>query len=392
MLKENWTYKKFSEVFNLQMGKTPSRDNLAYWGGNNVWVSIADLKDKYIESSKEHITDIAVSESGINKVPQGTAIMSFKLTIGRSAITKCDLFTNEAIMSFEPKEKNILAADYIYYYLKGCKWTGANKAVMGQTLNKKTISENIFAYPSIEIQSRIVFELDLLQSIIDKQQAQLKELDTLAQAVFYDMFGDPVENEKGWEVKKLEEIMSIPSRNGLTKPTAIRGTGVPMISMGELFANPIIKDSIKATLVPVSKKEIELSQIIRGDLLFARQSLSLEGAGKCSFVESCLQPTVFESHIIRIRVDNCVTHPRYVFYYFLSPYGKSEIRKRVYQVAAAGIKGSELIKIPIPIPPLSLQQSFVEKIEAIEQQKARIRQSIAETQRLFDYTMDKYFG
>ena len=391
-MKENWTYKKFSEVFNLQMGKTPSRDNLAYWGGNNVWVSIADLKDKYIESSKEHITDIAVSESGINKVPQGTAIMSFKLTIGRSAITKCDLFTNEAIMSFEPKEKNILAADYIYYYLKGCKWTGANKAVMGQTLNKKTISENIFAYPSIEIQSRIVFELDLLQSIIDKQQAQLKELDTLAQAVFYDMFGDPVENEKGWEVKKLEEIMSIPSRNGLTKPTAIRGTGVPMISMGELFANPIIKDSIKATLVPVSKKEIELSQIIRGDLLFARQSLSLEGAGKCSFVESCLQPTVFESHIIRIRVDNCVTHPRYVFYYFLSPYGKSEIRKRVYQVAAAGIKGSELIKIPIPIPPLSLQQSFVEKIEAIEQQKARIRQSIAETQRLFDYTMDKYFG
>ena len=391
-MKENWTYKKFSEVFNLQMGKTPSRDNLAYWGGDNVWVSIADLKDKYIESSKEHITDIAVSESGINKVPQGTAIMSFKLTIGRSAITKCDLFTNEAIMSFEPKEKNILAADYIYYYLKGCKWTGANKAVMGQTLNKKTISENIFAYPSIEIQSRIVFELDLLQSIIDKQQAQLKELDTLAQAVFYDMFGDPVENEKGWEVKKLEEIMSIPSRNGLTKPTAIRGTGVPMISMGELFANPIIKDSIKATLVPVSKKEIELSQIIRGDLLFARQSLSLEGAGKCSFVESCLQPTVFESHIIRIRVDNCVTHPRYVFYYFLSPYGKSEIRKRVYQVAAAGIKGSELIKIPIPIPPLSLQQSFVEKIEAIEQQKARISQSIAETQRLFDYTMDKYFG
>jgi type I restriction enzyme S subunit len=81
-----------------------------------------------------------------------------------------------------------------------------------------------------------------------------------------------------------------------------------------------------------------------------------------------------------------------VFYYFLSPYGKSEIRKRVYQVAAAGIKGSELIKIPIPIPPLSLQQSFVEKIEAIEQQKARISQSIAETQRLFDYTMDKYFG
>ncbi len=149
-MKENWTYKKFGEVFNLQMGKTPSRDNLSYWGGENIWVSIADLKDKYIDSTKEHITDLAVSESGIHKVLQGTAIMSFKLTIGRAAITKCDLFTNEAIMSFEPKETDTVLADYVYYYLKGCKWMGANKAVMGQTLNKKTITDNVFAYPPIE--------------------------------------------------------------------------------------------------------------------------------------------------------------------------------------------------------------------------------------------------
>ena len=94
-MKQGWVYKKFSEVFNLQMGKTPSRDNNSYWGGDNVWVSISDLKGKYIGGSKEHITDLGVSSSGITKVPKGTAIMSFKLTIGRAAIAECDLYTNE---------------------------------------------------------------------------------------------------------------------------------------------------------------------------------------------------------------------------------------------------------------------------------------------------------
>ena len=67
-MREGWTYKKFAEVFDLQMGKTPSRDNSQYWGGNNTWVSISDLQHKYIESSKETITDNAVSESNIKIV------------------------------------------------------------------------------------------------------------------------------------------------------------------------------------------------------------------------------------------------------------------------------------------------------------------------------------
>ena len=394
-MKENWTYKKLGEVCESDLGKTlnSKTDTGEYYP---YLCAVNILWDK-IDLSTLKTTRFEFSELERYSVRKGDLLICEGGDIGRAAIWEEDEPIRYQNALHRIRFNGDMIPRFVLKYLHFLKNTGVldnnyGKGVTIKHLVKSSLLSIPVPVPSLLEQQHIVSELDLLQSIIDKQQAQLKELDKLAQAVFYDMFGDPVQNEKGWEVKKLEEIMSIPSRNGLTKPTAIRGTGVPMISMGELFANPIIKDSIKATLVPVSKKEIELSQIIRGDLLFARQSLSLEGAGKCSFVESCLQPTVFESHIIRIRVDNCVTHPRYVFYYFLSPYGKSEIRKRVYQVAAAGIKGSELIKIPIPIPPLSLQQSFVEKIEAIEQQKARISQSIAETQRLFDYTMDKYFG
>ena len=176
-MREGWKKEKFEDVFDLQMGKTPSRDNPSYWDGTNTWVSISDMKDKkYISKSKEQISDIAVKDSGIKQVKKGTAIMSFKLSIGKTAIAEEDLFTNEAIMAFNVRDGYGITPDYIYYYLRGYKWDGANKAVMGATLNKKTIASNYFSYPSLPEQERIVAELDCLSDIIEKQKQQLKKL------------------------------------------------------------------------------------------------------------------------------------------------------------------------------------------------------------------------
>jgi type I restriction enzyme S subunit len=389
-MKENWTYKKFGEVFNLQMGKTPSRDNLSYWGGDNIWVSIADLKDKYIDSTKEHITDLAVSESGIHKVPQGIAIMSFKLTIGRAAITKCDLFTNEAIMSFEPKETDTVLADYVYYYLKGCKWMGANKAVMGQTLNKKTITDNVFAYPTLETQSRIVSELDLLQSIIDKQKAQIKELDNLAQAVFYDMFGDPVENEKGWEVKKLGEVCDITSSKRIFADEYVE-KGVPFYRSKEVIERskglPI---SVELFISEERYKDVKEKYGVPelGDILIT----AVGTIGKIWSVNT-EDPFYFkDGNLVWLRKINKEiidsTFFRASLVLLVEDYKEVNANGAAYN-ALTIIKLKEMQCV---LPPLPLQQSFAAKIESIEKQKAAINQSIAETQRLFDYTMDKYFG
>lgn len=93
---------KLSQAFDLQMGKTPSRNNTSYWNGNKKWISIADIGNagKYISETKECISDVAISESGIKIVPKGTVVMSFKLSIGKTAITAEDMYTNEAIMAF----------------------------------------------------------------------------------------------------------------------------------------------------------------------------------------------------------------------------------------------------------------------------------------------------
>ena len=103
-----------------------------------------------------------------------------------------------------------------------------------------------------------------------------------------------------WSKVSFEELYDIPSRNGLTRPSAVRGSGYKMINMGELFANDRI-GNIDMELVAMNEKELNTMLVEEGDLLFARQSLVLSGAGKCSLVESISEPTTFESHLIRVR-------------------------------------------------------------------------------------------
>lgn len=163
-----------------------------------------------------------------------------------------------------------------------------------------------------------------------------------------------------WKTIPFGELLEGPVRNGLTKPKAIRGTGVKMIAMGEIFAYSRIADVV-TDRVPVTEKELQNCSIKPLDILFARQSLTLEGAGKCSIVTNVLEDTVFESHLIRTRMDQRKADPFFLYYYFNSPQGKENIKSIVEQVAAAGIRGSDLIKLSVPYPCLDKQR----KISAI---------------------------
>ena len=136
---------KLKDIFDLQMGKTPSRNNSEYWNSEDYkWISIADLSKsgKYISDTKEYLSERAVEESGIKVIPANTVVMSFKLSIGKTAITAEDMYSNEAIMAFHDKHVVEILPEYIFYMFKYKNWDeGSNKAVMGKTLNKATLSE-----------------------------------------------------------------------------------------------------------------------------------------------------------------------------------------------------------------------------------------------------------
>ncbi len=166
------------------------------------------------------------------------------------------------------------------------------------------------------------------------------------------------------ETTPFEKLFALPLRNGLTKPKAVRGKGVKMINMGELFAHSRIKN-IETDRVPFGDNENGFL-LEPGDLLFARQSLVLAGAGKCSVFLKDNERITYEGHIIRARINPRIADPFFYYYFFNSPIGRQAIESIVEQVSAAGIRGSDLAKLEIPFPPLSEQHVIAGILGALD--------------------------
>ena len=185
---KNYPMVKLGDDFILQMGKTPSRSNVDYWHGDISWVSIADIGSakKFISNTKERISKKAINETGIKIVPQNTLIMSFKLSIGKTAITAKPIYTNEAIMAFIPKREQEYDISYLYHLFSNKDWSiGSNNAVMGTTLNKTTLSITKIPKPPLSIQKEISLCLDKIENLISKRKEQLSKLDELAKSRFF---------------------------------------------------------------------------------------------------------------------------------------------------------------------------------------------------------------
>lgn len=171
-------------------------------------------------------------------------------------------------------------------------------------------------------------------------------------------------------------LFCCPQKNGLTRPKRVRGSGVPMVNMGELFAYPRIRN-IEMDLVPVSVNETDYI-LQAGDLLFARQSLVREGAGQCSIFLGNSAPTVFESHLIRCRLDPARAVPEFFFYYFWSPEGRRSMDSIVESGAgASGIRGSDLVRLEVPVPNRSHQIAVAECLAVIDDRIDLLRETNA---------------
>ena len=171
-------------------------------------------------------------------------------------------------------------------------------------------------------------------------------------------------------------LFAVPQKNGLTRPKKVRGSGVLMVNMGELFAHPRIR-SPRMDRVPLAPTEVGYL-LEPGDLLFARQSLVLAGAGQCSVFLGNDEATTFESHLIRCRLDRQLANPSFYFYFFRSREGRKAIEAIVEQGAgASGIRGSDLVNVAVPLPPKPLQDEVASVLSALDDRIALLRETNA---------------
>lgn len=270
-----------------------------------------------------------------------------------------------------------LDAKFLSYYLIWYKIPN-----LGYSRHYKILKEIEIPVPPLSEQHQIVEELDLLTSIIEKKKEQLKELDNLAQSIFYDMFGDPVTNEKGWEIKKIEDVAFL--NKGITyKPTDVSNEGIIVLRSSNIKNNEFDLSDI----VRISAQIKEEKLVNKGDILMCNRNGSAKLVGKVAKIPELKEQMTFGTFmtVIQSNMNN------YLFYFFQTYAFRKQIQFQT-AVAINQISLPLLASVDVPVPPLPLQQSFASKIEAIEKQKALIKQSITEAETLFNSRMDYYFG
>ena len=260
-----------------------------------------------------------------------------------------------------PKEGYQLG--YVSYALKGLNLSSfASGAAIPHIYFKDYGKCKIDVPPLIE-QERIVAELDLLQGIIEKKKEQLKAYDQLAQSIFYTMFGDPIDNPKGWETKKLGQVYKLKSGDGLSAKQFIEGQ-YPVYGGNGIsgYHNSFNMD---------------------GDYII----IGRVGA-YCGNVRYVSGKFWLTDNAFQLIYDEKEQHPIFIKHLLTV----LDLHQYANHAAQPVISNITLKEVKVLFPPLSLQEEFAEKVEAIERQKALVQQSIDETQTMFDYTMDKYFG
>ena len=378
-MKRNWEYKKLGDVATFINGY-PFKPSEWKSEGCPI-IRIQNLNNPLVAYN---YYDKPLDERYI--VKSGDVLISWSGTLGVYEWSGEKAFLNQHIFKvlFNKGEIN----KSFFKYVVSSRIQEMKSKVHGitmQHITKGDFDKTKVPVPPLDEQSRIVAELDLLTGIIDKQDAQLKELDNLAQAIFYDMFGDPIENPKGWEIKRLGEVCDV--RDGTHDSPDYVEDGYPLVTSKNVVDGKISFENVnyinEADFISISKR----SKVDDGDIIMPM----IGTIGKPVIVSKTREFAIKNVALIKFYEDGSVMN---VFIRSIissdsfDAYMKTKNKGGTQKFIALG----DIRKLNIPIPPLALQQSFAEKIQSIEKQKETFRASIADTQKLLDYTMDKYFG
>ena len=387
MNKNGWTYKKLKDVAEIIGGSTPKTNVKEYWDGDYYWVTPAEIGTTvYIDKTSRTITEEAIKASNLTLLPEGTVLLSSRAPIGKLAITKVPMYCNQGF-------KNIVCSDslinkYVYYYIgKIVPYIQSlGRGATFKEVSKKIVEEIKIPVPPKDIQNQIISELDSINDSIIMLQQQVKDIDSLTQSLFYEMFGDPIENPKGWEVKKLSEVCDV--RDGThDSPKYVLKSDYFLIT-----SKNIKEDSLDFTDINyISKEDYDAinkrSFVDDGEIIMAM----IGTIGKPIIVhKSGRQFCNKNVALIKFSHSQCTINT-----YIKALLDNDSYKKYVYSLNKGGTQKfvalGTLRGLKIPLPPISLQSSFATKIASIEELKASIKTQILELQLLLSARMQYWF-
>ena len=359
------------QICDIQIGKTPSRSVPEYWGGELPWVTISDFAaGRIVTTTKERITRIGAAKSGSKRIPHGTLLLSFKLSLGKRAVSGCDLFTNEAIAALQILDHDVADRDYLYWALGSIDYDRlVDRAAKGKTLNKAKLKILQIPLPPLAEQKRIAEILDKADALQAKRRAASAQLDTLTQSIFLDMFGDPATNPRGWPVGALRSLGRVAT--GGTPPSAKEGMfdgAIPFITPGDLESDQPIKRTVTDAGAQASRT------VGAGATLVCCIGATIGKIGKSTVRSAFNQQINAVEWGERIHVEYGCAVMRF-FKPTIITWGSS--------TTLPILKKSSFERIEIPVPPVTDQQEFARRIERVESVRATHRVALSTSNELF---------
>ena len=399
-MKHNWEYKKLGEVGTVITGNTPSTKDKEYYSSNDfMFVKPGDIPEGRVSNIFE--TETYISEKAFSSVcrqlPKDAVLTTCIGNIGKVGILTKGATCNQQINAIIPSK--LIVPKYLAYSILSIKelLNSKKNGPVVPIINKTQFSSFYIPVPPIETQERIVNELDEINEMIEGRKEQIKLLDQLAQSLFYEMFGDPISNPKGWEIKEIVEIF-----NTITDFVAAG-------SFASLRENVIYKENQDfAQLV----RTVDLkSRFTKGSFVYVNKH-AFDFLWRVNLNEECIilpnigvncgevyyvkpNDLIYANNVLgpnAILIKSKKDIYLYLLYALKSPYFQDQLKLITNQVAQPKFNKTNLKSLKLPVPSISLQNEFASKIEMIEEQKKDIENSIKELETLLASRMDYWFN
>ena len=382
-------YKKINELTTVVTGGTPSTRKNEYWDNGDIpWLQSGCCQNCDVDSTEKYITKEGYNNSSTHMMSADTVMIALTgATAGKVGYLKFEACGNQSITGILPCES--LNQRYLFFYLLSQREKILADCVGGAQahISQSYVKNMTIPILAIKEQEQIVGELTKVSNIVSLRQEEIQQLDNLVKARFVEMFGDPIQNPKGWEVVTIGDIVT-EVRYGTSKP-AVEGGKYPYLRMNNLTADGHL-DLNDLKYIDIPDDEIEKCVVRKGDVLFNRTN-SIELVGKTA-VFDLPEDMIIAGYIIRVRLTEKMLPE------VLSQYMNLEALKGILRGMAKGavnqanINAQELQSIKVYIPEMELQKQFVKMKEQIYKSKVAVQKALDETQMLFDSLMQEYFG
>ena len=377
-MKQGWEIKKIGEVCEVLNGFAFDSSLFSDDSTHIPLIRIRDIKKGYTETFYKG----SFSEDYVIK--KGDYLIGMDGEFNIAEWSGINSLLNQRVCKLTVVNNKLLARYVLWFMPKALKKIeDETPFVTVKHLSSRKLLDVSIPVPPLAEQEHIVEELDLLSGIIEKQKQQLKEYDTLAQSIFYDMFGDPITNEKGWEVKKLGKFCKTTSGGTPSKShnEYYEGGSIPWLRSGEVDKMYIYDTELFITEEGLNNSSAKW---------FPENTVVIAMYGATVGQVGILKKPMTTNQAVCGIFPNEHFLPIYLYHFLMSK--KQEYMELASGGAQPNISQNIIRETLVGCPPLTLQQSFASKIEAIEKQKEILKQSIEEAETLFNSRMDYYFN